>query len=392
MRRLLSVLMFSISTGLIGQNLVPNPSFENHYDCLQDAYPLTNALNWRMIESADYFNSCVIPDTSAVMIFDVPNNYYGHQFAKTGNGYGGISPYLYYNYREFAQIQLSQQLSVNKYYCVNFNVSLSDSSTWAVDKIGTYFSADTISPPPFTSIAIPPFSIFVNYIPQIESTFMISDTSNWVLINGTFQATGNEKYITIGNFRDDVDTDTLRIQTRVSSDRYSYYIDDISVEEVLSANAGRDTSITSIDSVQLGNNPTENATYLWQPTIGLNDANAANPMARPNTTTTYIVTKTQCSVVTSDSVIVYNLSVGINGNSNDSFKLYPNPTEGQFTFSGLKKESTIEIFDVAGRLIYKTVSTNEKQTVNLADKEKGIYFYRVTNETGNVRQGKIILH
>jgi hypothetical protein len=70
--------------------------------------------------------------------------------------------------------------------------------------------------------------------------------------------------------QDNASTDTMKIRNTFTAFPSSYYfIDEISVEEVLAANAGTDTSIVSGDSVQLGNNPTENATYLWQPAAGL---------------------------------------------------------------------------------------------------------------------------
>ena len=67
-------------------------------------------------------------------------------------------------------------------------------------------------------------------MPQIEnpSGNILSDTLNWVQINGEFYANGGEKYITIGNFKDDAHT--AFIQNTNGTWIYSYYyIDDVSV-------------------------------------------------------------------------------------------------------------------------------------------------------------------
>lgn len=83
------------------------------------------------------------------------------------------------------------------------------------------------------------------------------------------------------------------------------------------------------------------------------------------------------------------------GISNESTEyastVFPNPSCGQFTFNGLKKENTIEVYDITGRLVYQLVAEKETQTINLSNKEKGIYFYSVTSSKSEVSQGKLIL-
>jgi peptidyl-prolyl cis-trans isomerase B (cyclophilin B) len=68
----------------------------------------------------------------------------------------------------------------------------------------------------------------------------------------------------------------------------------------------------------------------------------------------------------------------------------PNPGNGLFTFSNLEKDNTIQILDIAGRVIYTGVSKNDVCIVNLSEKAKGVYFYRVTNEKKEIQQGKLI--
>jgi OmpA-OmpF porin, OOP family len=57
---------------------------------------------------------------------------------------------------------------------------------------------------------------------------------NWVAVSGTFVANGTETFLTIGNFKSDANTDTLR--TPFSSSTIGGWsqllIDDVSVIEV----------------------------------------------------------------------------------------------------------------------------------------------------------------
>ncbi|MDW8272862.1 MAG: Ig-like domain-containing protein [Chitinophagales bacterium] len=77
-------------------------------------------------------------------------------------------------------------------------------------------------------------------------------------------------------------------------------------------NAGNDTAICSGTSVIIGGNPTATGgsgsySYQWQPGTGLSSATVSNPVARPASTTSYIVTVTDskgCSATDNITVFV----------------------------------------------------------------------------------------
>lgn len=390
------LILFLLSIVARAQNLVPNASFESHYDCSQPAYQLSpNAASWRMIESPDYFNSCVNGDSTLYLYFDVPKNTFGYQQPRLGNAYAGIATFLYYNYREYAQAQLLQNLDSGQFYCVSFNCSLSDSSTWAINKIGAYLSADTLNPPPYQPIPTFPGNIFTYYIPQVESTSMMSDRLNWHLVSGTFQAIGDEKYITIGNFRDDSQTDTLRVLTRQSTDVYSYYyLDDISVEKITPAMAGTDSYFLLGDSIQLGQNPTENAGYSWFPVTGLSDPNSPNPKASPTTSTTYVVTKTQCSSVTTDTVNLTLTSVGIENFQSATVSIYPNPANDIFQITlSEPSEYKLELFNAIGQLVWTESIKGISTELMCSNFEPGLFLLKVEDHNSkSVGYKKIIIY
>ena len=85
----------------------------------------------------------------------------------------------------------------------------------------------------------------------------------------------------------------------------------IVVNDAMTVDAGNDTTVC------LGNNAQLNATvignrgavtYAWQPSPSLNFLNIANPIATPNTTTTYRVTASSVGCIKTDSVIVNTYS------------------------------------------------------------------------------------
>jgi len=209
-------------------NLVPDPGFENHTSlCAVGTIDVTQPWQNPSGGSPNYFNSC----TTLQPDYSVPMNIFGFQNAHSGTGYGFFGTYVnnssWQNYREYIQVKLIDSLIVNKKYAVKFYVSLADSSNYAVDKVGMYFSNTVISK------SIYDYSPFSNYTPQIENPTgnFISNKINWTEISGIYQATGGEQYITIGNFYDDANTDTIELHdgSVTQLKESGFYIDDVSV-------------------------------------------------------------------------------------------------------------------------------------------------------------------
>ena len=200
--------------------MVPNPSFEYYISCPEGGfYTVNNAYPWfNPTHNAPYYcNLC-----SNNPEFSVPNNFGGHQYARTGNAY--VMTTTFYGTpdgRTYIETPLLDTLIKGKKYCIEIYVSLGEISEFTTNNLGVYFSYDSISDQNN-------WFYYLHYIPQFEHTTIIStDTINWILISGEYIAGGGEKYITIGNFRNDANTDTLKFG---SVGMYAiYYLDDISL-------------------------------------------------------------------------------------------------------------------------------------------------------------------
>jgi uncharacterized repeat protein (TIGR01451 family) len=64
----------------------------------------------------------------------------------------------------------------------------------------------------------------------------------------------------------------------------------------------------------------------------------------------------------------------------DSILVYPNPTNSIINVEGKNTISTIDLYDIQGRMIQTTLNTN---SIDITDKSNGIYFLKVTSDKGS---------
>ncbi len=205
-------------------NLVPNWSFEGHSSCPSVGVPWTVDY-WEIANglSPDYFHVC-----SNHIGFLVPCNARGCQEPHSGDAYVGIWCFskIHPQGREYVQIELPNPLIASIRYLVSFYCSLAERyGGYAVSTLGAALTE------------FPPSEVSSNGLlaaePQVlnEPLYAITDTANWVLISDTvFSRYGGERYLTIGNFNSDGESDTTFFNPNAPVSAISYYyIDDVSV-------------------------------------------------------------------------------------------------------------------------------------------------------------------
>lgn len=221
------VIAFLTVISLASQNLVSNESFEKYKKCPEDLGEFDKVSGWVNPSKGtpDFYSSCFKTGKNNMGLFD---NYMGSQSAKEGEAYAGIIAYSQRSadYREYLAQKLSKPLQKDSVYLIKFFVSLSDFSTFAVSSIGIYLCADEISSSSWNPI---------NAIPQIENPFdiVVTDKDDWIEISAEYTATGEERFIIIGNFKKDKDSNIENISndnTKKSDLKAYYYVDCVSVE------------------------------------------------------------------------------------------------------------------------------------------------------------------
>ncbi len=212
------------------QNLVVNPSFEEHFRCPNNFSTTSKEFvlpGWRSATSGtpDYYHQCSWGEC------DVPFNWAGESNAHTGFAYTGI--YVWSrptnkprSYREYLQGELKEPLKKNKRYRIEFYFKLASYSVYSVDRIGLLLTTQPIEKQDDQVISQKPTLSVIRNEPFTKS--------GWDLAAMDYVAMGDEKYIFIGNFFDNLTTQFTQLESRkgkspmLSGSAY-VYVDDVSI-------------------------------------------------------------------------------------------------------------------------------------------------------------------
>lgn len=230
------------SSSLLSQNLVPNPSFEEHYQCPEflgsvRSYNRNTSLgvleNWMANPpdcTPDYYHPC------GKKKFRAPKNLCGIMEPKEGEGYIGmilrIGEVNYGNlndlvYREHVTTRLKSSLRKGYQYKVKMHIVLSAYANFAIGNFGALFTQSPII-----------IKENVQYKPQIIFDQLLRKRKSWMVLEDTLTAQGNELYLTIGNFDDYRNRKIVKVtksQEHIKAfnfNRAYYFIDMVSVEEL----------------------------------------------------------------------------------------------------------------------------------------------------------------
>jgi len=232
--------------------------------------------------AASVFSACAEGSNVGVV-----SNLYGSQLPLVGDAYAGIIAYSPNDDPQFIGGQVSPPMVVGQTYCAKMYVSLSDSSSFAVNELGMLFSTNT-------QIA----TVNPSITPQVNANSYIIEQNDWVEISTTFVADSAYQHLSIGNFG------TSNLYIGGADSIAYYYIDNVSIIPV-DIEMPNDTTICRGETVSL-TAMTNTCDYYWAyaefPTTILSTDTIVN--VSPADTTTYIFVGNNGSCTIIDSVTV----------------------------------------------------------------------------------------
>lgn len=237
MNKLIAISFFFIvlSSYTMGQSLLKNPGFEHYEICPREYTAIHEAFRipgWYSPSTAtpDYFNACSKGSVG------VPVNFMGHQWAREGNGYVGIilaeEPDLAkdkrkaVDEREYVTTELDTNLLQDSLYIIGFSYSIAPNSTYSVNRLGICLTGSK-----------PRCRKILDCAPCVSVDTALTDSvaGIWLRVSDTIRATGNEKFLTVGNFYSDrqtryykldISTHRKSLQEVINTNKLAYYFID----------------------------------------------------------------------------------------------------------------------------------------------------------------------
>ena len=377
-------------------NYVNNGGFEI---CVDVNAAFKRATYWDALDTNKAFGNLLSHTISPYL---VPKSTYTYQWPRHGDNFMISTQYCIscsFNVRGYPRNRLKSFLEAGKTYCFSMYVNLSNKSSYALSKLGVYFgeaSCDTIN---YCTVPL----TYLNPHVENPSTNFITDTLGWTLIQGLYTANGSEKYLIVGNFYDDPQTDTLFVNSNFLPDRFaSYSFDDVSCIDVeLPAFAGKDNSVVPGDSIFIGREPDigidESCMWYKLPTIITNTTPAIDTIAgmwvKPTETTTYVVRQEICGNVKWDTVVIYKNPVGIEKLKilSEMLNIYPVPAKDVIELSIPNKEllqefKSISIYNNLGQFVKEEefVFTENSYKFKVEDLMPGAYLLQLKSSSGGI--------
>jgi len=228
-------LIVLFGTAAYAQNLVPNPSFEQYFQCPssynQQGSSRNFAPGWASPTQGtpDLFNRCSFGNSG------VPKNWAGVAQAHKGYGYCGIYVWLANSsYREYLQTRLTDTLVAGRKYGVEFFFRLAGYSKYSINQIGALLSDST---PLVAHDRI--WQVAPSFVHVMDSAFSQS-TGQWNRVYFEYVAKGGERFLSIGNFAHENEIKTFHltyaqtVEPLLKSASY-FYVDDVTVTPLAAA-------------------------------------------------------------------------------------------------------------------------------------------------------------
>ena len=220
MRYILLILLFNIFKIIYSQNLVPNPSFEK---INTEKYPTLRWVGFKTnITSVLYdWYQPTIPTPFVSSSNTPPNDIIGHNYVELYS-FCKVSKTCYSeNLRSYLAVKLDQPLIQNEKYILKYYLKIGRESNFAINNIGVALSIDSIYED----------TKGVLKVDHIYAQKDIMFPKEWTEIVDTITAKGGERFLAIGNFYTNKQTN----KKRVSRNRYNisvYNFDYISLSPV----------------------------------------------------------------------------------------------------------------------------------------------------------------
>ena len=159
-------------------------------------------------------------------------------------------------------------------------------------------------------------------------------------------------------------------------------------------NTGRNiyTDANSFATIEWNDAASQWEINVVTPGLWFTNSFASSPNPPCLTTGTWITVDPQCGNVSGVSGDCQSTITSVGElDNNNSIHIFPNPSSGTFNFDGMEAGNTVEIINILGTLVMEAKTETGSSKIDMNNKDKGVYFYRVKHKNTVVKQGKLVL-
>jgi hypothetical protein len=428
----LFIILFNLGINIfyaqtVYQNFIRGGSFDTliSTDCQTNLYYYDHDPLWYEYLTIGGFSN------STCTINEIPNSYVGYQYPYKGNGMyyfstiGNVSLGCWEG-QSYVGAKLRKKLKANRQYRGRFYANLCDSCDFATSRLGMYVSTNKPVPIYLQPNFPTSFNPYISAMPQVQKPYgvAITDKVNWTLIEGTFKASIDMAYMTIGNFYRANQTDTFRVSNTPDplnnlcfNDAAAYFIDEISLVEEDRAVAYFDTTKNYL-CVKQGTSKVLGDTairpwlqYTWRnknnSIVSTNRNYTYNAALIENTFFTLEIKDTgEYAFITKaiDTIFIYTsinadtlncVPVGFNDVLKDAELIELFYNDGAIKFSELHERFTgsdLVMKSIDGKVIFKTKIKRKQNTYSINQYlNKGFYYLDLIYENNSIKRKKIVV-
>ena len=127
---------------------------------------------------------------------------------------------------------------------------------------------------------------------------------------------------------------------------------------------------------------------------GLTNPNIPNPIAFPDTTTTYVVLVMGDSCVITDTMTITVSPVSVNDivDLSSQIKVFPNPSNGTICVQCSKYNIlNLDVYNLLGEKVYSMANSSKQLNIDLAALPNGFYTLVAIDERGMRGTKKVVL-
>jgi hypothetical protein len=435
----LMVLKCALFTSLNGQNLIPNPGFEELLYCDTTLEWSLNVTSWQTQEQSplywaggqtpDFFHSCNFKPNFPYKPYSQPYTWPSFQYPNSGEGFCGmfwvvnvvLDP-MYHplldTLKEYTHVPLLDTPDSSLDYCVGMHVGNIFPSAYFEDSVFNYltvflnrFTIGLRSQPPIYEIGGLMPSDTVLFLTADDGA-VVRDTQNFTLVRTPFRPSGTERYFIIGNMLHDVDTEYEMVSSLTLDSIITYFFEQYAIwGNQVAPGAGLgyfyfdDVFFQAIHPPQIGVHLSDIPGKVWLVDTTTHEekrwyktgddfviSTSDSVLVDAQQGVSYTVQTRNCRLNYTDTLVLDFTS--LNNLYKPRVRVYPNPASHSFVVNVSEDQSKhldFALFNMNGQCLIQYPIKSTQSSIEISQLPAGLYLLRFVDEQGNVATEKIVV-